>query len=227
MISENALSHIRMKNELYKQLPQLKNYQGPYYPSLLYITILCLLQWSIGYIIYKYDLNILVIGLISFINCNTLYYSLTTFIHENAHNLVVKRKYSWMVTILLEYGLLTFGQHHLYEIVHPREHHSKLNDQRYDSECPYLGHISNNDRVYKWLECLPIVSLVRSEFSPKKKFNIHKTSKNFILFMTIMTLIVHLCLIFNGMYKISLFFLVDTKFISKSVVYYEKRSKYK
>merc|ERR1712178_297194 len=102
------------------------------------------------------------IGVLAWVNSNTLLYSLTTFIHENSHGLVMGWKNRLAAACLIELGMVSFGEQWEYTVVHYTMHHPQLNDQAKDSECPAAGHVAvppeNTLMKYlvPWIELLPL-----------------------------------------------------------------------
>lgn len=215
MVSEDSFYHINRRKEIELKYPEVKNLQGPYYPSIIFIVILVLIQLCLGFYIQKIEMSWWLVGICSYINANTLFYSLTTFIHENSHGLVLGWKYRWLCAIIIEIGTVSFGDQWVYTQVHYYLHHPHLNDKSKDSECPRIGHVSNlpenNKYLYSILELFPLGFLLNGTISNTKK---KKKSSSYIryvlLFECILIVLYHayhsnwLIILFN-IWSISLF----------------------
>lgn len=213
MISNHTKWHINKKKEIIKRYPYIKNYEGPFYFSFIIIILLSLFQWYSAYLIYIYDLNIFTIFILSFLNSNSLYHSLGSFIHENSHGLVLGYDFKDIVSIVLELGLTTFGQHMTYEYTHVKYHHVYLNITNLDTECTNDNHISNLtnitnnkyiNRILYLLDLFPLGSILTQECLKKKQNKI--TIQNSIQqFCVILSTFVLLYLFYFQFYKIILF----------------------
>ena len=219
MLSKDTLWHINRKKEIIKKYPQIKNYEGPFYPSFIIILLLTLFQWISAYYIYQYDLSIFNIFLLSFINANTLYHSFGSFIHENSHGLVLGYYFKDYVSLVLELGLTSFGQHVVYEHTHVNKHHINLNIKGLDSECTNNTHISclsnitNNliiNRMLYLVDLLPFGSIIIQEYMKSRLLKKHVRDINYkdkylINCCIILSSIILLFLFYFQYYKIILF----------------------
>merc|ERR1711871_604788 len=175
-LSRSNKIHIDKKLKIRKKYPEIKELEEPSVISIIMIMILIGFQWTLAIFLHRQK-SLLLMSIVCFINCQTFFHVLASFIHENSHTSIVTMRYRWMITILLETGLSAFGKHHHYEIVHSTIHHPRLNQKGVDSECPYVGHISNlgtiKDRKLRnfllFLELLPlgseVVKLFRIQYS--------------------------------------------------------------
>lgn len=218
-LSKDTIWHKNKQKEILKIYPQIKDFEGYFTPSFYIIILLTIFQWYTAYLIEIYNLNLLLIFLISFINANSFYHSFGSFIHENSHLLVLGRKYKYMVSFFLELGLSSFGEHINYEYSHVRKHHVSLNIKDIDSECTNEGHMStltnitNNihiNRLLYLIDLLPLGSILMQEYAKTKIKNIYKIKLNdtdiFYKKIFKFTSIILFCyLIYFEYYKIILF----------------------
>ena len=227
-ISYDSKWHINKRIEIMKKYPEIREYQKPYYLSIIIIMFLVFIQFIIGYFIQSFNLSFLTIGFISFINANSLYHSFASFIHENSHGLVLGLKYKSMVSYIIELGLSTFGGHRNYEVTHQRNHHVSLNIKNIDSECTHKAHMSNLTNVFSnrllnrlsfLIDLLPFGSIIMQEVGKSKLsnedkeeikllqeyFKINKIDNFHKIVMTIMTCFIFIYLIKLKFYKFVLF----------------------
>ena len=64
-------------------------FEGPYYPSFPILLALNGVQFALWYFVQNYVDSYIVMGLLAWFNSCTLFYSLSTFIHENSHGLIL------------------------------------------------------------------------------------------------------------------------------------------
>ena len=228
MASEDSKWHIDKKFKIIKDYPKIKEFQKPYPYSIFYILFLILIQISVGLFIQVYDFSILDIGLISFINANSLFHSLSSFIHENSHGLVVGYENRYLISLLLELGLMGFGDHVNYEVTHKRNHHPNLNLIEIDSECSNKKHISSLSNIFEnvylnrlffIVDLLPLGSILSQEFaksqlSENEKIEIEKIKSNFSIgffdkllkfSLFLVSLLIFIYMIYKNFYKFLLF----------------------
>ena len=192
-VSKDSKWHIKRKIEILKKYPEISKLQKCYPLSLIYILFLVLLQNLIGYLLQILDFSIFQIGIISLINANLFYHSLSSFIHENSHGLIIGYKFRNLVSFLLEFGLCSFGQHIDYEVTHKRNHHVSLNMIDIDSECTNKKHMSNHanisnnlyfNRIFNFIDLLPLGSIISQELGKNRlsqddKIKVKKLKKYF------------------------------------------------
>ena len=179
-ISDDTIWHNNKRKEIIEKYPQVIQYQKPYQLSIVFVIFLVFIQFITGYFIQSFDLSIITIGLISFINANSLYHSFASFIHENSHGLVLGINNQVFVSYIIELGLSCFGAHRNYEITHKRNHHSSLNIKDIDSECTHKAHLTNLtnivsnpllNRLLFLVDLLPFGSLIMQEIGKSKLSN--------------------------------------------------------
>lgn len=125
--------HIERSQKILRDNPEIKQYFGNYPLSLVPIIVLSILQWSVAFSVR--DLSWWMIGLISLFIGQFILHSLAVFVHEAAHNLVLKGKFGSALTIfLIELGSLSFGKSLTYVGIHGKSHHRYLNDYEQDYE---------------------------------------------------------------------------------------------
>lgn len=171
MPSNDAMWHIKRKQALVKAHPEIKtDLEGVYYPSAVYVVALSMVQWGLFYGVDAYlDWSLgsmLLMGVLVFANINTALYSLSSFIHENSHGLVLGWKNRVLAACLIEMGFNSFGEQWEYTVVHYTMHHPQLNDNEKDSECPDKGHVAypSENPVMRvlapWIELLPFGTMM-------------------------------------------------------------------
>jgi len=126
------------RKRLYTINRKLQNLEGMFIPSLFIIIVLSLLQLMLSYYVSQYVQSYFLILLLSFLNANTFYYSLGTFLHENSHGLIIGFYLQDFVSFIIDIGMMTFGQATEYVHVHRFHHHPGLNKFSRDSECPKI-----------------------------------------------------------------------------------------
>jgi len=129
------------RKELLKSNPELKALDGPFYPSAAIVLGLVAVQWYIWSLVNELESYVL-IGFLAWLNATTLFFSLSTFIHENSHGLILGWKYRIHSAALIELAFCSFGEQWEYTVVHYGMHHPHLNDNKKDSECPGEGHVA-------------------------------------------------------------------------------------
>lgn len=156
--------HINKKKQIISELPDVTQYEGPFRPSILFVFALVGVQWGLWWFVQTYvQNNWLLMFVMAYLNANTVLYSLSTFIHENSHGLILGTINGYDTRTLcacaIELGFLSFGEQWEYTIVHNFLHHPHLNEQKDDSECPDKGHVAvpPDSPLMKWL--YPIIEL--------------------------------------------------------------------
>jgi sphingolipid 4-desaturase/C4-monooxygenase len=125
--------HVERRKQILKKYPEIQQYFGNYPLSVIPIISLVTTQWSIVWLVS--DLPWWMVGLVAFFVGQFIVHSLSTFIHEAAHNLILKGRVGSVVSLLLiELGALTFGQSLEYVSQHNPSHHRHLNDYLQDYE---------------------------------------------------------------------------------------------
>ena len=228
ILNHDSNWHIKKKLEILKKYPEVKNITKPYPLSFFYILGLILIQFSLSYFVQIFDLSILDIFLLSFVNANTFLHSISTFIHENSHGLIFGDGYRYFVSFFLELGTMGFGTHVNYEITHRRNHHTNLNIKDIDSECANEIHISNNkdlfenvylNRIFYIVDLFPLgvfimKALIDNKITDNKKekidelksnFSINFADKIFKIFLALFSTVIVLYFLFIGWYKFLLF----------------------
>jgi sphingolipid delta-4 desaturase len=179
-VSKDATWHVKKRIEILRKYPEIRQYQKPYYYSIIWILFLVLIQFTIGFFTEYFNLSIPLVGLVSFINANSLYHSFASFIHENSHGLVLGFSNQVLVSYLIELGLSGFGGHRNYEITHKRNHHASLNIKEVDSECTHKAHMTNLtnivsnpflNRLLFLVDLLPFGSIIMQEIGKKRLSN--------------------------------------------------------
>jgi sphingolipid 4-desaturase/C4-monooxygenase len=132
-MSSDRQWHVERNREIIEKYPEIKQYFGNYPLSLIFIIALVIMQWSVAWLVK--DLSWWVIGLISLFIGQFILHSLSTFIHEAAHNLVLKGRFGNALTLfLIELGSLSFGKSLTYVGQHGKSHHRHLNSYQKDYE---------------------------------------------------------------------------------------------
>jgi sphingolipid 4-desaturase/C4-monooxygenase len=132
-MSSDRQLHVERNRKIINKYPEIKQYFGNYPLSVIFIIALVILQWSVAWLVQ--DLSWWLIGLISLFIGQFILHSLSTFIHEAAHNLVLKGKLGNALTLfLIELGTLDFGKSLTYVGRHGKSHHRHLNNYQKDYE---------------------------------------------------------------------------------------------
>lgn len=132
-MSSDRQWHVERNRQILAEHPEIKQYFGNYPLSLIPIIALVILQWSVAWLVK--DLPWWLIGLISLFIGQFILHSLSNFIHEAAHNLVLKGKFGNALTLfLIELGSLSWGKSLTYVGKHGKSHHRHLNDYQKDYE---------------------------------------------------------------------------------------------
>merc|ERR1711871_320426 len=164
MVSADSMWHINRRKEVEKKKPEMKNLDGPCWFSAPIIMALVGIQWYIWSVVNELE-SYLLIGFLAWLNATTLFYSLSTFIHENSHGLILGWNNRLWAACLIELAFVSFGEQWEYTVVHYSMHHPSLNDKAKDSECPTEGHVAvlpNNGMKYliPFIELLPLGTLL-------------------------------------------------------------------
>ena len=85
---DSAVLHVACCADVVFMLMTLP-FEGPYYPSFPILLALNGVQFALWYFVQNYVDSYLVMGLLAWFNSCTLFYSLSTFIHENSHGLIL------------------------------------------------------------------------------------------------------------------------------------------
>ncbi|WP_019505267.1 fatty acid desaturase [Pleurocapsa sp. PCC 7319] len=132
-MSSDRQWHIERSQKILQDHPEIKQYFGNYPLSIIPIIVLASLQWTVAWLVK--DLSWWMIGLISLLVGQFILHSLAVFVHEAAHNLVLKGKFGSTFTLfLIELGSLSFGKSITYIGIHGKSHHRHLNDYQQDYE---------------------------------------------------------------------------------------------
>ena len=132
-MSRDRQWHIERNRQILQDHPEIKQYFGNYPGSLVFIIALVILQWCLAWLVK--DLSWWQIGLMSLLVGQFVLHSLAVFIHEAAHNLVLKGKFGNGLTLfIIELGSLSFGKSLTYVGKHGKSHHRYLNDYQKDYE---------------------------------------------------------------------------------------------
>lgn len=132
-MSSDSQWHAERSKQILKDYPEIKNYFGNYPLSIVYILFLVALQWSIAWLVR--DLPWWMLGLVALFVGQFILHSLSVFIHEAAHNLILQGKIGSNISLfLIELGSLSFGKSLTYISKHGKSHHMHLNDYQYDYE---------------------------------------------------------------------------------------------
>jgi len=141
MPSEDAAWHQDRRRKFLEKVPEAKALVGPNYLSIVPLVALVGLQWFFWAKIHLVE-SYVMIGFLAWLNSTTLFYSLSTFIHENSHGLVLGFKNRVLVACIIELAFVSFGEQWEYTVVHASLHHPHLNSKEKDSECPDKGHVA-------------------------------------------------------------------------------------
>ena len=212
MVAADAQWHVDKRKSILESNPEIKKLEGAFWGSAPCIVGLVCIQWYIWYLVNDME-NYLLMGLIAYANANTLFYMLSTFIHENSHGLILGFPLKWRVlsAVLIELGFCSFGEQWEYTIVHNIMHHPQLNDQARDSECPAEGHVAVvPEGPLKYLvflvELLPLGTLLtQGQLSNNAQ---HSQTKHMFypwLILVCTSLSVYATLLYLGMYNAILF----------------------
>jgi sphingolipid delta-4 desaturase len=125
--------HVRRAREILARHPEIRACFRPYPLSLLPISGLVALQWTLAWQVG--GLPWWAIGLCAFGVGQFVLHALATFIHEAAHNRILKtRRGKLFALLVIELGTLSFAKSLEYVAVHGPSHHRYLNDHLQDYE---------------------------------------------------------------------------------------------
>merc|ERR1719261_790268 len=164
MVAKDAQWHIDRRKDVLKKSPELAQLDGMFYGSAPCVVVLVAIQWYLWSVVNQWQ-SYLAIGLCAWLNSTTLFYSLSTFIHENSHGLVLGWRNRLWAACLIEAGFCSFGEQWEYTIVHYSMPHPQLNDSSKDSECPAKGHVAVQPDgfmkyVVPFIEMLPLGTMI-------------------------------------------------------------------
>ena len=132
-MSSDRQWHVTRNRQILADHPEIKQYFGNYPLSVVPILLLVVFQWFCAWLVR--DLAWWQIGLVALFWGQFVLHSLSVFIHEAAHNLVLKGKLGNAFTLfLIELGTLSFGKSLTYVGKHGKSHHKHLNDYQQDYE---------------------------------------------------------------------------------------------
>merc|ERR1711904_196664 len=168
MVSADSMWHINRRKEVLKLRPDAKQLEGVCPFSAPIIVALVMIQWWIWSCVNQLPsslLGYLTMGLLAWFNSTTLFYSLSTFIHENSHGLILGWNNRLAAACLIEGAFCSFGEQWEYTVVHYSMHHPQLNESAKDSECPAKGHVAVQPEDFtKYLvpilEMLPLGTMI-------------------------------------------------------------------
>lgn len=141
----------------------LSKLEGACPQSIVYL-IGCLVVYHALVTLVATHFSVLAMGFACWLMSGTIFYSISTFVHENSHGLVLSSARGRMfVTFLLDSGITTFGGSVEYEHLHRERHHMWLNDSKNDNECH--AHVPPIQNGYlRWVshftELLPLGPLI-------------------------------------------------------------------
>lgn len=173
--------HVERSRKILQDHPEIKAYFGNYPLSIIFILALGALQWSVAYLVK--DLSWWLIGLISLLIGQFILHSLAVFVHEAAHNLILKGKFGSALSLfLIELGSLSFGKSLTYVGIHGKSHHRYLNDYDQDYEWwdKKQSHFLTNNSIWRIgetiIHLLPggvaLTDLVMAQMIPAEARNI-------------------------------------------------------
>jgi sphingolipid 4-desaturase/C4-monooxygenase len=132
-MSSDCQWHVKRSKQVLQDYPEIKSYFGNYPLSIVFIVFLVILQWSMAWLVK--DLPWWMIGIVSLCIGQFILHSLGVFVHEVAHNLILKGKFGSAFSLfLIELGSLSFGKSLTYIGIHGKSHHMHLNDYQKDYE---------------------------------------------------------------------------------------------
>merc|ERR1711988_508013 len=210
MVSADSHWHLNRRQALLKQHPELKKLDGVCWYSAPILLALVAAQWYIWSVVNQLE-SYLLIGFLAWLNATTLFYSLSTFIHENSHGLILGWKNRLPAACLIELAFCSFGEQWEYTVVHYSMHHPALNDQEKDSECPAEGHVAvlpNGPMKYviPFIEMLPLGTLLtQGQLSNNAQ---HSSTQNMMQARVVLCIVsasVYGALIYMQMWKAILF----------------------
>jgi sphingolipid delta-4 desaturase len=125
--------HVERRKKILEEYPEISSYFSNYPVSVVPIIILVALQWFVAWLVS--DLPWPMVGLVAFFVGQFILHSLSTFIHEAAHNLIFKGRLGSLFSLfLIELGVLSFGKSLEYISQHGPSHHLHLNNYLKDYE---------------------------------------------------------------------------------------------
>lgn len=132
-MSSDRQWHIERRRKILQDYPEVRQYFGNYPLSVVPIFFLATLQWSVAWLVK--DLACWMIGLSALLVGQFILHALLTFVHEAAHNLILKGRIGNAISLcLIELGALSFGETLTYVGKHGKSHHRYLNDYARDYE---------------------------------------------------------------------------------------------
>jgi len=222
MVAADAQWHLERRKEVLKANPELKQLDADkngFWMSPPAIMVLVAVQWYFWYLVHEINFtpsvqNYALMGFLAWVNSTTIFYMLSTFIHENSHGLIFGFKMNRRIAAaaLIELGFCSFGEQWEYTVVHYTMHHPQLNDGARDSECPGEGHVAVPPKsgIMKYLvpiiELFPLGTLLtQGQLSNNAQ---HGSTNNMSGPQNILigvSATVYAFLIYNGMYHSALF----------------------
>jgi len=197
--------------------PDIKSLNGPPWCSAPLILILVAAQWYIWTLANQLTSYVLM-GFLAWLNATTLFYSLSTFIHENSHGNILGWKNRLPAACLIELAFCSFGEQWEYTVVHYHMHHPQLNNKAKDSECPAKGHVAVQPEnalkyIVPFVEMLPLgIMLTQGQLSNNAQ---HAATKNMFyprLTLMLVSAAVYGTLIYLQMWHALLFSVWTTSF---------------
>ena len=125
--------HVERRKQIIQEHPEVKQYFGNYPLSVVPIICLFALQWSVAWALR--DATWWMVGLAVLLVGQFILHALLTFVHEAAHNLILKGRTGNALSLcLIELGALSFGETLTYVGKHGSSHHRYLNNYSRDYE---------------------------------------------------------------------------------------------
>ena len=132
-MSSDCQWHVDRRKKILQEHPEIRQYFGSYPLSVMPIVFLSVLQWSVAWLVR--DSAWLMTGLSALLVGQFILHALLTFVHEAAHNLILKGRVGNALSLcLIELGALSFGETLTYVGKHGKSHHRYLNDYARDYE---------------------------------------------------------------------------------------------
>ena len=135
--SPMARWHMKLRADIMKQHPEVRELFGPYPMSFVFVLSFFLLHWGIAYMLRASPV-LLIVGTAATIGM-TLFHAQGSLLHDAAHRLVFSSEpLASVCDLFIELTFTSFAESLSYSMGHARRHHLYLGDYPYDNEIPDL-----------------------------------------------------------------------------------------
>lgn len=184
----NPNPHAIRAREIIKKYPEVKQWMKPYPLSAVYISLIVLFQFGLGFILSQNDSSWWLITLLGFMVGAFMNHSLFVMIHEACHDVIVKSRTGnkiWGIICNLPQAFpsaISFRTYHLL-------HHAHLNEYDYDADLAFHKEAQwvGNSRIKKalWFVVFMFIEAVRPARLKKGKVIDNWMVVNIIIVLTV------------------------------------------